>query len=278
MSLTRRLLLVGLAAAVYTTAPCGCHATSTPDVRATLPLPRSSLALPLAVHPHSIAFSLLGGGISMAAARSMNPTAAASSSASDTPPSTGKPRSARGAEGRQTATPGNDKRMKLRRNAKLRQRLMQVAYLASSIDAVIAVIRDDYRIHILVKENPREYFATQGVAAAIIPKLFYFARLRPRLLFSVGALLRTLQLCTPLQRVLDPSAGVGLGVSFCTILASSRWISPLVLGWSLSARVWRWLGATAPPGVQVPIAVSLHRKNIENAIWGTGRSSPKDDE
>lgn len=71
-----------------------------------------------------------------------------------------------------------------------------------------------------------------ALVPSVYSKLFYFARLRPRLLYAIGALLRALQLCTPFRRVLDPTAGVGAGINLCAILAGSRWVKPLVLGWA----------------------------------------------
>jgi hypothetical protein len=42
----------------------------------------------------------------------------------------------------------------------------------------------------------------------------------------------SLQLCTPIRKVIDPSIGVGAGINLCALLAGSRWIKPLVLGWA----------------------------------------------
>ncbi|CAJ1938304.1 unnamed protein product [Cylindrotheca closterium] len=89
-------------------------------------------------------------------------------------------------------------------------------------------------------------------------KLFVFARLRPRLLFSVGALLRALQLCTPFQKVIDPSIGVGAGVNLCAVLAGSRWVKPVVLGWATTKAIWVWLGARQMDRAFLPITLSIH--------------------
>jgi hypothetical protein len=79
-------------------------------------------------------------------------------------------------------------------------------------------------------------------------RLFYFARLRPRVLFAIGAGLRALQMTTsvaivrrnatqkglpedffragarrPVQHVFDPSAGSGAGLNLLALFAGARW-------------------------------------------------------
>mmetsp|Transcript_21805 Transcript_21805/g.63444 ORF Transcript_21805/g.63444 Transcript_21805/m.63444 type:complete len:233 (+) Transcript_21805:121-819(+) len=149
-----------------------------------------------------------------------------------------------------------------------RARFLRGLYWLSAVDAVAAVLCDDFRMKILLPRAPVMHLENPSdrVAASIIPRIFYFARLRPRLLWSVGALLRALQLCTPIQRVLNPSAGVGLGVNMCAIVARSRWVAPLVVGWASSGPVWRWLGARQPQGAVVPIAVSISQRASRRAV------------
>ena len=88
--------------------------------------------------------------------------------------------------------------------------------------------------------------------------LFYFAQLKPRLLYSVGALLRALQLCTPACYIFDPIIGVGFGLNLCTIFCgTSRWLKPLILGWTTTKSIWLWLGAYPIHGGYVPITLTL---------------------
>ena len=150
----------------------------------------------------------------------------------------------------------------------LRRRLskgLQYALLvASSVEAVVAVTNNDYeRMRVVRREE-----TTFG--KRVYSSLFYFARLRPRLLFAVGALLRALQLCTPLQRIFNPSAGVGGGLHLCSMLAGSRWPSPVVLGWSVTRPFWEALGAQSPRGAQVPISISIDNKS-SGWLWGGKR-------
>lgn len=131
-------------------------------------------------------------------------------------------------------------------------------YWLTAEDAIHSVMRNEYTnfmINLPTAANKQNLYS----------KLFYFARLRPRLLFSVGALLRALQLCTPFRRVLDPSIGVGAGVNLCAIFAGSRWVKPVILGWTVTKWMWIWLGARQVDRAYVPITLSLReweaRKN-----------------
>ena len=125
-----------------------------------------------------------------------------------------------------------------------------VIYWLTAEDAIHSVIRNEYTNFII-------RLPTATNKQNLYSKLFYFARLRPRLLFSVGALLRALQLCTPFRHVLDPSVGVGAGVNLCAIFAGSRWVKPVVLGWTVTKWAWIWLGARQVDRAFVPITLSL---------------------
>ena len=101
----------------------------------------------------------------------------------------------------------------------------------------MAVVKNDYKIPLAAD------WEHSNALGRIYSRVFFFARLRPRLLFSVGALFRGLQLCTPLQQVFNPSAGVGVGVNLCALLAGSRWVQPVVVGWAATREFWTCLGA-----------------------------------
>mmetsp|Transcript_13931 Transcript_13931/g.30450 ORF Transcript_13931/g.30450 Transcript_13931/m.30450 type:complete len:227 (+) Transcript_13931:179-859(+) len=126
-------------------------------------------------------------------------------------------------------------------------------YWMTAVDAIENVLRNEY-----TTTTTATTFGGPFSTAAVYSKLFYFARLRPRLLYAVGAILRALQLCTPLGRVLDPTIGVGAGINLCGSLANSRWVKPLILGFATTKFVWKWLGARQPQGrAFVPISLSL---------------------
>ena len=105
----------------------------------------------------------------------------------------------------------------------------------------------------------------KNVLNEVYSTIFYFAQLRPRLQYAVGALLRALQLCTPLQNVIDPSIGVGAGINFCAIFANVRWIKPLILGWATTKSIWLWLGASKPKGAHVPITLTIMKPSTSSS-------------
>ena len=89
--------------------------------------------------------------------------------------------------------------------------------------------------------------------------MFYFAKLKPRLLFVIGACMRGLQQTTVLQYVFEPNSGVGVGLNLLALWVGSQWPAPLVLGWAASKLAWRLLGAQPPPtaGVAMPVNVEI---------------------
>jgi len=137
----------------------------------------------------------------------------------------------------------------------------QTIYWLTAADAVQSVIHDQYTDFFGSTENLHQQWKNShkrnNVVPSVYSKLFYFARLRPRLVYAVGALLRALQLCTPLGRILDPSIGVGAGINLCAIVASSRWVKPLVLGWATTKYIWSWLGAKRVDRAFLPISLSI---------------------
>jgi hypothetical protein len=126
----------------------------------------------------------------------------------------------------------------------------RLLYLITAADALQYVFFNEY--------SASMKFANGLAKTSVYSKLFFFARLRPRLLFSVGALLRALQLCTPFRKVIDPSIGVGAGINLCALLAGSRWVKPVVLGWATTKFAWVWLGARQLDRAFVPITLSIH--------------------
>ena len=166
----------------------------------------------------------------------------------------------------------------LRFEVERRKRSLRLAlYWLTSLDSMLAVVLNDYRTPLTDTFAGRSSTSGAGTGASsgdnflggIYSRVFYFARLRPRLLFSVGALLRALQLCTPLQTIIDPSAGVGVGVNICARLAGSRWVQPVVVGWACTRHFWEVLGAERVEGAHLPITVSikeeLERRRVSTA-------------
>merc|ERR1712087_883526 len=104
-----------------------------------------------------------------------------------------------------------------------RQRLL---YILTAVNPSLAVLTNNYktRVHLPVIGIQAQDRMIPP-AATVYRTLFYFARLKPRLLFSIGAALRALQLSTALRFVFDPSTGVGAGLNLISLCAASRWPS-----------------------------------------------------
>ena len=144
------------------------------------------------------------------------------------------------------------------RTAKLPVWACQVAYYTTSINPALSVLQNKYTgiNHPLRVQHDGLWDTT---TANVYKTLFYFARLKPRLLFVIGSCLRALQLCTVISYVFDPPIGVGAGLNLLALLTASQWPAPLVVGWAVSKPVWRLLRAEPPPayGVNIPIKVAM---------------------
>lgn len=145
--------------------------------------------------------------------------------------------------------------------ARLSRAACHALYLASAINPVLSVLSNEY-------VTWSKWNTLKGVPRVIAPKnpkinkvystLFYFARLKPRLLFVAGAALRALQQTTVLQLFFEPSVGVGAGLNMLALFADSRWPAPLFLGWAASRNFWLALGARPPSdAVALPIDMKV---------------------
>jgi len=136
--------------------------------------------------------------------------------------------------------------------------IQHALYWITAADAILSVILNEYSDFSLCGAFFVPHATTQGVVREVYSKLFYFARMRPRLLYSIGALLRAFSLCTPLRYLLDPTVGVGAGIHFFAYLAGSRWVKPLILGWATTKAFWTWMGARPVHRAYLPITLSIH--------------------
>lgn len=155
------------------------------------------------------------------------------------------------------------------------RRFQHALYWITAADSIVSVILNEYTafpfpgVSVIVS-NER-----QGVVREVYSKLFYFARMRPRLLYSIGALVRALSLCTPLRHLLDPTVGVGAGIHFFAFLTSSRWVKPLILGWATTKAFWTWLGASPVDRAYVPITLSIHEWEEKKSKKSSKKSEPE---
>jgi hypothetical protein len=136
--------------------------------------------------------------------------------------------------------------------------MQHVLYWLTAADAVHSLFLNEYSGIYKWLYASTTITEKTALVPSMYSKLFYFARLRPRLLYAIGALVRALQLCTPFRKVLDPSIGVGAGVNLCALLAGSRWVKPFVLGWTTTKWLWTWLGARQVDRAFLPITLSIH--------------------
>ena len=148
--------------------------------------------------------------------------------------------------------------------------LCRFLYAVTAVNPAIFVITNSYQgcFHTSVESGPQTKASRrkelseratppkplEGLTAIYLPQLFYFARLKPRLLFVIGGMLRGLQLTTPIRFAFDPPAGCGAGLNLLCLFAGSRWPAAGVLGFALCKPFWRILGAQTP-SLQVPISV-----------------------
>lgn len=138
----------------------------------------------------------------------------------------------------------------------LPRKFARLLYIITALNPALAVVFNDYTKML----RPFRPLKTQQHALArTYGTLFFFARLKPRVAFAIGAMLRALQLSTALRYVFDPAVGVGLGLDLLSLFARSRWPATIVLGWSITAPAWKILGACPPSSLPVPISISMPR-------------------
>lgn len=130
-------------------------------------------------------------------------------------------------------------------------------YILTAVNPFLATLSNDHsaRIEAPFLTVPFPHERGPVSAASVYRTLFYFAKLKPRVLFSIGGLLRALQLNTGLRHVFDPGAGIGAGINFLCLFANSRWPAAIVLGWAVTEQYWRLFGAQVPRGGHLPIGV-----------------------
>jgi len=127
----------------------------------------------------------------------------------------------------------------------------------SIVNPIVHVVANDYtaRMQMLGLSVPLLLPDRRAntLTAQAYNMLFYFARLKPRVLFTIGSLLRALQMTTPIQYVFDPEVGIGTGCNLLCLFAGGRWPSVIVLGWAVSKHFWAALGSRPPPPRAIPV-------------------------
>ena len=162
----------------------------------------------------------------------------------------------------QKSKPGSQRRLQMSwydTPPQLSPRLCRILYIATSINPALSACANEYTGVFFLR---RKQSTVTGPTAVnqLYKSLFYFARLKPRLLAVIGACLRALQTSTVIELVFDPSIGVGAGLNLLALAVASQWPSPLVFGWAVSKPLWRMLRAEKPEKgrhARVPIGIAL---------------------
>ena len=137
-------------------------------------------------------------------------------------------------------------------------------YCLSAFNPFLAVFFNDYTR--MLEPFPKIYRTqSHNIILKTVEGVFTVVRLRPRVSFAIGALLRALQLTTAFQYVINPPVGVGFGLNVICLLANSRWPATIFLGWSLTEPLWKILGARAPSSSPVPITINFTKSKAKAA-------------
>jgi hypothetical protein len=135
------------------------------------------------------------------------------------------------------------------------RRARRSLFVLSSVNPALAVLSNDYKARridqVLGIAVPTADVGLTGISG-VAPWLFSVV-LRPRVMFTIGALLRVLQLTTPLRWLFNPSCGIAAGTNLLCLWSNSAWPATIVLGWVTSPALWAALGDESPDTPPVPI-------------------------
>jgi len=112
-----------------------------------------------------------------------------------------------------------------------------------STDAFLAILQDYNTIRATVNKVTASD-RIKEVASELVSVVAW--KMSPREIFAIGAGLRAFQLCTGLQFSFDPSVGVAALINLGAIFLKWRWLSQLVVGWTITPAVWKFCGARSP--------------------------------
>ena len=149
-------------------------------------------------------------------------------------------------------------RLRQRLDTPLPRLVCRALYVVTTVNPLLFVLMNSYdRAAIRVLSTPRK---PTSLAATYIPQIFYFARLKPRLLFVIGGMLRGLQLTTPIRFAFDPPAGCGAGLNILC-LSWLKTASTLFDDTVPSARL------VPPKALAAPVCPRARREPIGSLRW-----------
>ena len=115
-------------------------------------------------------------------------------------------------------------------------------YALTVVNPFLSVLANDYTF---VRDAQRSYvLAVKGVppqdnTEKLRQLVTGVGAVKPRRLLVLGAVLRGVQLHSPLRRIFDPPASFGVGINLLALIDGVAWPASLLLGWALSAPWWR---------------------------------------
>lgn len=135
------------------------------------------------------------------------------------------------------------------------RRWAKILYYLSAMNPLIAVLFNDYSK--MLEPIPILQTQPKNVISQAVTGFVSIVRLKPRISFTVGAMLRALQLNTAIENVIDPTIGIGFGLNVLCLFAKTRWPSTIILGWSITKTFWKILGSKQPNTGPIPITMAL---------------------
>lgn len=103
----------------------------------------------------------------------------------------------------------------------------------------IEIPRNDPYSH----RNRPKTMSSGGIIKAITARY-----INKRKLVVLGACARALQICTSIEYIFNPSVGVCAMLNVGAVWSNFRWVRNFINGWTLSAEMWRIVGAKKPEG------------------------------
>jgi len=165
-----------------------------------------------------------------------------------------------------------------------RRLLCRFAFAFSAANPVFSVLANEYTF---IRDPASSYIVSRARARASDPEetlrrlVTGVGAVKPRRLFVVGAVLRGLQLHSPLRHFFDPPSHFGAGLNLLALFDGVAWPASFTLGWAASQ--WWWaLGDDDSTASTVAIAEDTTQYGTSvaargaraNRVRGRGRTTP----
>ena len=149
--------------------------------------------------------------------------------------------------------------------------------VVTSVNPALAVLSNDYEQRRIGRIVGLTVPQASTAFDSILPKWLFSVVLRPRVLFSIGSMLRAVQMNSPLRHIFDPSCGIAAGVNLLCLWSNAKWPATMVLGWVISPLFWTALGGESPTMPAIPIKhANTLPVNLTDPVgddaWATARA------